>query len=36
MNEEIRMYAQNCDKCQRMNYNFTKLNAKLHSVTIQP
>ena len=34
--EEIRMYLQNYDKCQRMDYNFTKSNAKLHSVTIQP
>ena len=35
MNEEIRMYVQNYDKCQCMNYNFTKSNAKLQSVTIQ-
>ena len=36
MNEEIRMYVRNCDKCQHMNCNFTKSNAKLHPVAIQP
>ena len=34
MNEEIRQFVQNCDKCQRMNAKFVKSNAKLHPIPV--
>ena len=34
MNEEIRQFVQNCDKCQRMNAKFVKSNAKLHLIPV--
>ena len=34
MNEEIRQFVQNCDKCQRMNTKFVKSNAKLHPIPV--
>ena len=34
MNEEIRQFVQNCDKCQRMNAKFVKRNAKLHPIPV--
>ena len=36
MNEDIRIYVQHCDKCQRMNTKFLKSDAKLHPVPIHP
>ena len=36
MNEDIRIYVQHCDKCQRMNSKFLKSDAKLHPVPIYP
>ena len=36
MTEDIRLYVQQCDKCQRMNAKFTKSNAKLHPISVEP
>ena len=36
MVEEIRTYVKNCPKCQKMNANFVKTIAQLHSVQVQP
>ena len=34
MNEEIRQFVQNCDKCQRTNAKFVKSNTKLHPIPV--
>ena len=36
MNEDIRIFVQHCDKCQRSNAKFSKSNAKLHPIVPMP
>ena len=36
INEDIRIFVQHCDKCQRTNAKFSKSNAKLHPIVPMP
>ena len=36
MTDDIRLYVQQCDKCQRMNAKFIKSTAKLHPIAVEP
>ena len=36
INEDIRIFVQHCDKCQRTNAKFSKSNAKLHLIVPMP
>ena len=36
INEDIRIFVQHCDKCQRTNAKFSKSNAKLHPIVPIP
>ena len=36
INEDIRIFVQHCEKCQRTNAKFSKSNAKLHPIVPMP
>ena len=36
MTEDIKLYVQQCDKCQRSNAKFTKSGAQLHPIPVEP